>query len=1457
MSDAQQPSGTGNGSGSLGGAPLVAPVLVPSPSLPPTTAPATALQPPPNDAPLPPPGLSHQGHQGHLASAPNHQPLNQQQQQQQNHPQNQPSQVRVAPLSPQLPVPPGMAQPMPYKLPTFSNSSVSSAVSTPPPVPAPIQQQTQAVKPPPSQQQQQQQEGARSLNVKDALSYLDQVKAQFQNQPDVYNRFLDIMKDFKSQSIDTPGVIDRVSTLFRGHPSLVTGFNTFLPPGYRIEATMNPLDPIRVFTPTGLQQTSYSSGPGPTPGSLAPPPGGPGSRQTSVPPPLPPPVQHPSPNVPHHSVPPPQISQQPPPQAYFPPPQQHQPAPVYPPPPQREHVLPPPQPAYAPPPVHQQTLPPPQPHVEPPQPVAAAVPKKAPVEFGHAISYVNKIKNRFSNDPDTYKQFLEILQTYQKESKPIQEVYAQVQILFKGAPDLLDEFKHFLPEVNSVVNKNQPPPQRTGMPPMANWPANDARRGAGPSVPPVAPPAKKATAAKRQGVFSGPQPGYSQPPPIQQQQSGPPQMSGMGQPPSGQPPKKRKYETTRGQAAGVSGGYVPGGPVAPGIGSAATQYPGDAGTPTNAYTGPPQLPPPGPNGNVEELEWIDRCKRSIGNKATYNEFLKVLNLFSNEIIDAKTLVERVEPFLAKSPDLFLWFKKFVKYEEEQIVYNFPAPRPEFDPRTCRKSGSSYRLLPESYPRTPCSGRDDLCREVLNDDWISQPEYISETGFVAHKKTIFEEALHKCEEERYEFDMNIEANLHTIALLEPIYRRIQAMSQEERSKFRLPVGLGGMSKTIYQRVIKKVYDVDKGLEVIEALHNNPSVAVPVVLKRLKQKDEEWKRCQRDWNKVWREVDLKNYHKALDHQGINFKATDRKQLTIKSLTTEIETLYKEQRDRKRNHQVSTHYGFVSSNTAHSLMSTAYTRHQMDFGFPDPTVFRDARKLVLMQVGVTGTIGQADEERIGEFLTNFLKRFFHLDGAAAIEGAGLVPDEEEGGEEDTGVKDEGDDVSGSSSTNGGGASKSAQTLRKEVLLKQATAAAAAASGATLAPGGFSGDDAMSESGESISAKVTTSHVRPVQKREYYPFFANTTFYVFFRLYEILCSRLRKMKELSDEFQKNPPHHSSKLNTVAVSLGLQAPDSLDTVQPKGKDRYTDFIRAVHELFDSKIEATDFEDRLRGLFGTSAYLSYTIDKLVQQIVKQIQSVLSDPVCLDLVDLYFRDRDKPLSSSRQESVYRMNAERVVEDDALYRLDYHVTPKILTFQLINKDEPVIHEGSSVEEKWSVYVDQFIQLSSTSSTTTAHGHIGTGGVHLYRRAKLFSQPLDVDAVVGSEPFLRRNLPSQVPYGPLTGDLVEMRSGLELKICLNTYKMFFVEDTEDYFARRKVLNAVPASDVIGRKRRVGWNPITRRLGSQARTKKFEGWLETRMKGIEKDEQEWVLVDRAVSVGPKVDADGDVEMK
>lgn len=60
--------------------------------------------------------------------------------------------------------------------------------------------------------------------------------------------------------IDTPGVISRVSNLFKGHPDLIVGFNTFLPPGYKIEVQANE---INVHQP-GQQTVCISTlGPGP------------------------------------------------------------------------------------------------------------------------------------------------------------------------------------------------------------------------------------------------------------------------------------------------------------------------------------------------------------------------------------------------------------------------------------------------------------------------------------------------------------------------------------------------------------------------------------------------------------------------------------------------------------------------------------------------------------------------------------------------------------------------------------------------------------------------------------------------------------------------------------------------------------------------------------------------------------------------------------------------------------------------------------------------------------------------------------------------------------------------------------------------------------------------------------------------------------------------------------------
>lgn len=89
--------------------------------------------------------------------------------------------------------------------------------------------------------------------------------------------------------------------------------------------------------------------------------------------------------------------------------------------------------------------------------------KIAGVQYRHVLQYVNQIRAHFKDEPGTYKKFLDMLQSYRaSECRNHNEVregliyqkkaiinliqlLCQVQSLFKDAPDLLSEFKKFLP----------------------------------------------------------------------------------------------------------------------------------------------------------------------------------------------------------------------------------------------------------------------------------------------------------------------------------------------------------------------------------------------------------------------------------------------------------------------------------------------------------------------------------------------------------------------------------------------------------------------------------------------------------------------------------------------------------------------------------------------------------------------------------------------------------------------------------------------------------------------------------------------------------------------------------------------------------------------------------------------------------------------------------------------------
>ena len=88
---------------------------------------------------------------------------------------------------------------------------------------------------------------ARTVSFRDALTYVVNVR-ELQSQS--YRQFLAIMISVKRGDLDTPGTVDRISTLFICHPEFIHNFNLFLPDGYMIECgTVDNRYAFRVITP--------------------------------------------------------------------------------------------------------------------------------------------------------------------------------------------------------------------------------------------------------------------------------------------------------------------------------------------------------------------------------------------------------------------------------------------------------------------------------------------------------------------------------------------------------------------------------------------------------------------------------------------------------------------------------------------------------------------------------------------------------------------------------------------------------------------------------------------------------------------------------------------------------------------------------------------------------------------------------------------------------------------------------------------------------------------------------------------------------------------------------------------------------------------------------------------------------------------------------------------------------
>lgn len=506
--------------------------------------------------------------------------------------------------------------------------------------------------------------------VEDALRYLEQVKIQFASSPDTYDAFLEIMKDFKSQAIDTPGVIARVRELFHGHTALILGFNTFLPPGYKIE--------LHDIEGAGVARRRKV--------------GRPAVRRTAT---------------------------------------------------------------------------------------DTAGRRKQPKELDQALKFVNRIKQTYTHEPATYKAWLETMHAFQTETRSVQEVYDEVSALFEDHPDLLTEFASFLPE--SSFSTGRVSRKRI------NEEADEDQQ-----------------AAKRT------------------------KASGM-----------------------------------------------------------------------DEIGFFHEVKQRLS-PALYGDFIKVLNLYANQILSTAEVVTVVRDILGRHAVLVRWFEQFVdaraqlrKLRSVQGIEDIDEDE-ALDYGHLERFGPSYRALPDSYVRPRCTGRDATCKSVLNDSFVSVPATDSDDFiFKSSVKNEFEETLFRTEDHRFELDLVIAHNASAINALQPLAEKINQLKAEtaqgeaaERPKFRLADSLN----VLQLKAIERIYG-QHARDILDGLKKNPETAIPIILKRLRQKDDEWRRAQREWNKIWNETVADNYRRSLDYQGVNFKLNDRKNTNPKTIVQTIKEKVRE--------------------------------------------------------------------------------------------------------------------------------------------------------------------------------------------------------------------------------------------------------------------------------------------------------------------------------------------------------------------------------------------------------------------------------------------------------------------------------------------------------------------------------------------------------------------------------------
>uniref|UniRef100_A0A0R0LCZ1 Histone deacetylase interacting domain-containing protein n=1 Tax=Glycine max TaxID=3847 RepID=A0A0R0LCZ1_SOYBN len=763
------------------------------------------------------------------------------------------------------------------------------------------------------------------------------------------------------------------------------------------------------------------------------------------------------------------------------------------------------------------------------------------------------------------------------------------------------------------------------------------------------------------------------------------------------------------------------------------------------------------------------------------------------------------------------------------------PINELDLSNCDQCTPSYRLLPKNYPIPVASQKTELGAEVLNDYWVSVTSGSEDYSFKHMRKNQYEESLFRCEDDRFELDMLLESVNVTTKRVEELLDKINSNIIKGDSPIRIEEHL----TAINLRCIERLYG-DHGLDVMEVLRKNAPLALPVILTRLKQKQEEWARCRADFSKVWGEIYAKNYHKSLDHRSFYFKQQDTKSLSTKALLAEI----KEICEKKRKDDVL--LAIAAGNRRPILPN-------LEFKYSDPDIHEDLYQLIKYSCGEICTTEHVD--KVMKVWTTFLEPMLCIpsrpqcaedtedvvkvknncvlnDTATVAEsdcspvvGATIMNPKHinvsRNGDEcmpldqstsskawqsngDSGVREDRylDDHAlrktetlGSNTQHGkmnsiaftpdepsGFNNKQDQSSERLVNANVSPASGMEQSngrtnidnlsGLTATPtrpgnasveGGL--DIPSSEGGDSTRLGTSTNgaitggtKVHRYQEESVRPF-KNEREEVHkgkdggvSRQYqnrhgEEVCGETRGEND-ADAETLYERIQSAKINSSSADRKWKA--SSDT---SSTDQYDRFMNALYSLLDGSSDNTKFEDDCRAIIGIQSYVLFTLDKLIYKLVKQLQAVAADEMDNKLLQLYAYEKSRK-PGKFVDIVYHENARVLLHDENIYRIEYSPGPMKLSIQLMDSghDKPEV-TAVSMDPNFSTYLHyDFLSVVSDKKQKS--------GIFLKRNKRRYAS--------------NDEFSSQAMEG------LQIINGLECKIACSSSKVSYVLDTEDFLFR-----------------------------------------------------------------------------